>query len=175
MSRTRNLIVATAGVAAGLFLGELASSATAAADPATIPAPGLPGLVEQIVTSPASIPQQILATTSSALAGTPAVPASPPLANATITLPQTPAAGLPGMAPAAPTAPTGLAAMPGDLSRILPFPLPNFGTTPTAPTATAPSLVAPPATVPGLVAPPATLTLPQTIEPAMRFPVSGLP
>lgn len=172
MSRTRNLIVATAGAAASLFLGALATSATAAADPATSPAPGLPGVVEQLVTGPSSIGQQILQSTSSALGAAPAAPAAPatppPLANATINLPQatSPVAG----APAVPTTPAGLASLPGDLSKMLPFPMPNLGTTPTAPAVTAPVSM-----VPSVVAPPATLTLPQAIEPAMRFPVSALP
>lgn len=170
MSLTRKLIVATAGAAAGLFLGALATSATAAADPVANPVPGLPGLVEQFVTSPGGIGQQILQTTTAALGGAPALPAAPatpPLANATINLPQTsPVAGT----PLAPSTPAGLASVPGDISRMLPFPMPNLGTTPTAP-----ALTSPVSAVPSVVAPPATLTLPQTIEPMMRFPVSALP
>jgi hypothetical protein len=139
MSRIKICTTYAAGVAAGLFLGALASSATAAADTATPANPGLPALVEQVITSPSSIGQQLLQTTSSALGGAPVKPATPPpVASATVNLPGSPAGVLPG-APGAPVgAPSvpGLS-LPGNLASVLSLPLPNFGGT--APTFTAPS------------------------------------
>lgn len=78
MSRIRNRLVRTATVAAGLFLGALATSTAATAEPVPAnPAPVLPDLVEQVVGSSAGIPQQLLQTTTSALTGAPAAPALP--------------------------------------------------------------------------------------------------
>ncbi|OHV05569.1 hypothetical protein [Mycobacterium talmoniae] len=167
MSRTRNWLVLAAGAAAGLFMTALATSASAAADTAapSNPAPGLPGLVSQVVTSPASIPQQILQTTTSALTGAPATPATPPpLASASVNLPNP--ASATGSAPVGQSNLPGVSGVPGipgtgDLSRMLPVPMPNFGTAPAAP------VRAPGATIPGLAAPQAPAISP--------FPVSGLP
>lgn len=141
MSRIRNYLTVAAGAAAGLFLGALASSATAHADAVPIN-PGLPGVVEQVVASSTSIPQQLLQTTTSALSGTtfapPASPGQAPLATASFNVPPTSsampqptsAAGLPG-----------LSNLPASLSSVLPFPMPNFGGT--APVAAAPTAFAP--------------------------------
>ncbi|MEZ0364514.1 hypothetical protein ACAG26_12540 [Mycobacterium sp. pUA109] len=169
MSRIRNWMVLTAGAAAGLFMTALATSASAAADTAapSNPAPGLPGLVSQVVTSPASIPQQILQTTTSALTGAPATPATPPpLASASVNLPNP--ASATGTAPVGQSNLPGVPGIPGtgDLSRMLPVPMPNFGTAPVAP------VRAPAATVPGLAAPSAPVAAPPALSP---FPVSGLP
>lgn len=140
MSRIRKCLTFTASAAAGLFLAALASSATAAADTATPVSPGWPGLVEQMVTSSANLPQQLLQTTTSALTGSPlapaAAPANAPIASATLNIPQTSTALTPGAG-----VPAGLQnlpglSMPGNLSSVLPFPLPNLGgVTPTVPTA----------------------------------------
>ncbi len=150
MSRIRNCLTVAAGAAAGLFLTALASSATATAD--TVPInPGLPGVVEQVVASSTTIPQQLLQTTTSALSGTPlaptASPAQAPIATATLNVPQTSSTTAPA------TSSTGLPGIPANLSSVLPFPMPNFGSTtpvaaPTAPVAP----VTPPAVmlIPGL-------------------------
>lgn len=141
MSRIRNYLTAAAGVAAGLFLGALASSATAGAD--TVPVnPGLPSVVEQVVASSATIPQQLLQTTTSALSGTTLAPAAAPgqapIATASFNVPPAPSA----VAPANPAAGLpGLSALPANLSSVLPFPMPNFGGT--APVAAAPTAFAP--------------------------------
>lgn len=140
MSRIRTYLTVAAGAAAGLFLGALASSATANAD--TVPInPGLSGVVEQMVASTANLPQQLLQTTTSALSGTtlapPAAPGQAPLATATFNVPPSPSA-LPQQQAAA----TGLGNLPASLSSVLPFPLPNFGgpaPVPAATTALAPS------------------------------------
>jgi hypothetical protein len=159
--RTRNCLVVTVGAAAGLFFGALATSAAAAADPAapTSPAPNLSGWVEQMVTSSGSLPQQLLQTTTSALTGAPATPAAPPpVASASINMPpQTTGSGA-GLAPTAPAGLPGVPGLPGsgDLTEILPFPLPNLGTTPT---------------VPGAVPAP---TVPQLGTPSVPGP-SGIP
>jgi len=148
MSRIRNCLTVAAGAAAGLFLTALASSATAEADAAPIN-PGLPGVVEQVVASSTTIPQQLLETTTSALGGTsPAPSASPaqsPLATATFNVPpaqnsMTPATSGTGL--------PGLSSLPANLGSVLPFPLPNFGGTapvaaPTLPVATPTAPVAP--------------------------------
>jgi hypothetical protein len=130
MSRIKTRTTYAAGAAAGLFLAALASSAAATADTATPTYPGLPGLVEQVITSPAGIPQQLLQTASSALGGAPVTPATPPpVASATVNLPGSPAGIIPGAgAPAGTPSLPGLPA-PGNLSSLLPFPLPNLGGT----------------------------------------------
>lgn len=141
MSRIRTYLTIAAGAAAGLFLGAVASSATAHAD--TVPInPGLPGVVEQMVASSASLPQQLLQTTTSALSGTsfapPAAPGQAPLATATFNVP--PAANTVSQSTAATGLP-GLANLPASLGSMLPFPMPNFGGT--APVAAAPTAFAP--------------------------------
>lgn len=142
MSRIRKYLTVAAGAAAGLFLGALASSATANAD--TVPInPGLPGVVEQMVASSTSIPQQLLQTTTSALSGTtfapPAAPAQSPLATATFNVPPSPTA-MPQQQASATGLP-GLGNLPASLSSVLPFPMPNFGGP--APVAAAPTAFAP--------------------------------
>lgn len=139
MSRIRNCITVAAGAAAGLFLTALASSATANAD--TVPInPGLPGVFEQVVASSTAIPQ-LLQTTASALSGsalTPAAtPAQAPIATATFNVPPTQNAATPASAAGL----SGLSGFPGNLSSMLPFPMPNFGGTApaAAPTAFAPA------------------------------------
>lgn len=128
MSRIRSRItVIAAGAAAGLFLAALGSSASATAD-TTIPVnPGLGGLFEQVVASSATIPQQLLATTASTLVGSSPAPRS-----------VAPAAGL-----------SGLSALPDSLGSMLPFPMPNLGTT--GATVAAPAAAIPsPVLIPGL-------------------------
>lgn len=157
MSRIRNCLTIAAGAAAGLFLSALASNAIANADTAPMN-PGLPSVVEQMVASTATIPQQLLQTTTSALSGTPlapaASPAQSPLATATFTVPPTHNA----MSPAASASSVpglsslpGLSGLPGNLSSLLPFPMPNFGGS--APVAPAPTAYAP-ALLPSLPAAP---------------------
>jgi hypothetical protein len=168
MSRIRNGITFTAGAVAGLFLAALASSATATADTGTPTIPGLPGLVEQVITSPASIPQQLLQTTTAALTGAPMTPATPPIASATVSLPQAPAA----LAPTGGTA-AGLPAMPGlpvptNLTSVLPFPMPNFG-------GTTASIAAPSATLPGAFLPSAPAVVPSQPSSGSLPIISGLP
>jgi|GEM_PF-3316501 len=140
MSRIRKYLTVAAGAAAGLFLTALASSATADADTAPIN-PGLSGVVEQMVASSTSLPQQLLQTTTSALSGTtfapPAAPGQAPLATATFNVPPSPSA-MPQQQAAATGLP-GLGNLPASLSSVLPFPLPNFGGPAPAPTAFAPS------------------------------------
>ncbi|OBH15324.1 hypothetical protein EHH44_01975 [Mycolicibacter terrae] len=147
MSRIRNCLTVAAGAAAGLFLAALASSATANAD--TVPLnPGLPGVVEQVVASSATIPQQLLQTTTSALSGTSvapaASPAQAPIATATFNVP--PAAGAPAPGTQAAGLP-GLSGFPANLTSVLPFPLPNFGPSTPTPTAVVPAAFAPSAPV----------------------------
>ncbi|MGV0626313.1 hypothetical protein [Mycolicibacter minnesotensis] len=155
MSRIRNCLTVAAGAAAGLFLAALGSSAAANADAVPIN-PGLPGVFEQVVASSASIPQQLLQTTTSALSGTtftpPTAAGQSPLATASFNVPPAPTA-----ATQSATGLPGLANIPASLSSVLPFPMPNFGGTApvAAPTAFAPSGYLP--TVP--VAPVAPLEL----------------
>ncbi|OBI09138.1 hypothetical protein A5715_13690 [Mycolicibacter heraklionensis] len=141
MSRIRKYLTVAAGAAAGLFLGALASSAVASADVAPIN-PGLAGVVEQMVASSTSIPQQLLQTTTSAISGTtlapPAAPGQAPLATATLNVP--PALNTAPQQQASATGLPGLGNLPASLSSMLPFPLPNFGGAPVAaPAAVAPS------------------------------------
>lgn len=169
MSRIRNCLTVTVGAAAGLFLAALASNVTANAD--TVPInPGLPAMFEQVVASSASIPQQLLQTTASALSGTslaptgPAAPAQSPIATATFNVPPSPSA----LTPAAQTAPAGLpglSGIPANLSSLLPFPLPNFG-------GTAPVAAASTATMPGAVLPSAPMT---AVTPPAVMLIPGLP
>lgn len=147
MSRIRNCLTVAAGAAAGLFLTALASSATASADAVPIN-PGLPGVVEQMVASSTTIPQQLLQTTTSALSGTSVAPAASgaqsPLATATLNVPQTSGATAPAsQAGGLP----GLSGFPANLTSVLPFPMPNFGPTTPVPTAVAPTVFAPSAPV----------------------------
>lgn len=142
MSRIRKYLTVAAGAAAGLFIAALASSATANAD--TVPInPGLPGVVEQMVASSTSLPQQLLQTTTSALSGTtyapPATPGQAPLATATFNVPPSPSA-MPQQQASATGLP-GLGNLPASLSSVLPFPMPNFGGP--APVAAAPTAFAP--------------------------------
>ncbi|WP_067969430.1 hypothetical protein [Mycolicibacter icosiumassiliensis] len=155
MSRIRKYLTVAAGAAAGLFLGALASSATANAD--TLPInPGLPGVVEQMVASSTSIPQQLLQTTTSALSGTtfapPAAPAQSPLATATFNVPPSPSA-MPQQQASATGLP-GLGNLPASLSSVLPFPMPNFGGP--APVAAAPTAFAPSGYLPTVPVAPAS-------------------
>lgn len=148
MSRIRNCLTVAAGAAAGLFLTALASSATASADAVPVN-PGLPGVVEQMVASSTTIPQQLLQTTTSALSGTSVAPAASgaqsPLATATLNVPQTSGA----MAPASQASGLpGLSGFPANLTSVLPFPMPNFGPSTPAPTAVAPTVFAPAAPMP---------------------------
>ncbi|BBX22705.1 hypothetical protein MTER_21160 [Mycolicibacter terrae] len=146
MSRIRNCLTVAAGAAAGLFLSALASSATAGADAVPIN-PGLPGVVEQVVASSTTIPQQLLQTTTSALSGTsmaPAAPAQSPLATATFNVPPTSSAMTPTTQA---TGLPGLSGFPANLTSVLPFPMPNFGPPTPAPTAAVPSVFAPSAPV----------------------------
>src|SRR5882762_7193521 len=87
MSIIRTLFRATAVVAgssAALFMGGLMG--TAHADPVPVPAPDIS---QQLVGTAASAPQ-LLQSVAGALGGQPATP--PPLASASIKMPQTPAA-----------------------------------------------------------------------------------
>lgn len=167
MSRIRNCFTAAAGAAAGLFLAALASSATASAD--TVPLnPGLPGVFEQVIASSASLPQQLLQTTASALSGTTlapaAAPAQAPLATATFNVPPTQSA----TTPASPAALPGLAGFPANLSSVLPIPMPNFGGT--APVTAASTSMIPGAFLPTAPAAPVTAVTPMEV---MLIP--GLP
>ncbi|HTM84821.1 MAG TPA: hypothetical protein VL179_07950 [Mycobacterium sp.] len=165
MSRIRNCLTVTVGAAAGLFLAALASNVTANAD--TVPInPGLPAMFEQVVASSATIPQQLLQTTTSALSGTslaptgPAAPAQSPIATATFNVPPSPSA-----APAAPAGLPGLSGLPANLSSLLPFPLPNFS-------GTAPVAAASTAAMPGAVLPSAPMT---AVTPPAVMLIPGLP
>lgn len=153
MSRIRNHLTIAAGAAAGLFLAAFAASASATADTAPIN-PGLPGVVEQMVASSTTLPQQLLQTTTSALSGTslaPATPAQSPIATATLNVPPT---STPATQPAALP---GLSGFPGNLSSMLPFPLPNFGGT--TPVAAAPTAMVPTAFAPSVAATPMEVML----------------
>lgn len=166
MSRIRNCLTVAAGTAAGLFLGALASSAVASAD--TVPInPGLPGVFEQVVASSATIPQQLLQTTASALSGSTlaptAGPAQSPIATATFNVPPT-------QNTMAPAGASGLSGLPATLGSMLPFPMPNFGGA--APTAMAPAAVAPASLVPGAFMPAAPMPAAAPME-VMLIP--GLP
>ncbi|MEO8814620.1 MAG: hypothetical protein ABI307_12140 [Mycobacterium sp.] len=152
MSRIKNCLTVAAGAAAGLFLTALASSATASAD--TVPLnPGLGGVVEQVFASTATIPQQLLQSTTSMLTGTPLAPAASPgqspIATATLNMPQTPGTSTPGAS--TPAGLPGLSGLPGNLSSLLPFPLPNLGgTAPIVAPVAAPSAAIPGALVPSM-------------------------
>lgn len=155
MSRIRKYLTVAAGAAAGLFIAALASSATANAD--TVPInPGLPGVVEQMVASSTSLPQQLLQTTTSALSGTtfapPATPGQAPLATATFNVPPSPSA-MPQQQASATGLP-GLGNLPASLSSVLPFPMPNFGGP--APVAAAPTAFAPTGYLPTVPVAPAS-------------------
>lgn len=167
MSRIRNCLTIAVGAAAGLFLGALASSATANADMVPIN-PGLPGVVEQVVASSATIPQQLLQTTASALSGTtmtPATsPAQAPIATATLNVPQTQAA----TSPAGATGLPGLPGFPADLSSVLPFPMPNFG-------GTTPVTAASTSMVPGSYLPTAPAAPVTAVTPMEVMLIPGLP
>lgn len=138
MSRIRTYLTVAAGAAAGLFLAAFAANATANADALPIN-PGLPGVVEQMVASSTSLPQQLLQTTTSVLGGNGFGPAAAapqgPLATATLTVPPT-SSGVSG-SPANSGMPS-LSNLPNALSSVLPFPLPNFGAPTPAPTSFAP-------------------------------------
>ena len=168
MSRIKGFLTVTAGAAAGLFLTALASGATANADTAPIN-PGLPGMFEQVVASSAAIPQ-LLQSTASALTGAPltqtAATPQAPIATATLNMPQAPSTA----ASPAGAAATGLPGFPGNLSSMLPFPLPNLGGT--APVAPAPTVLSPAAAIPSAMLPPITMT---PVDPAAVVLIPGLP
>ena len=119
MSRFRNVFTTTAilvGSSAALLTGGIAK-----ADPAPVPLPPIPGLsVIQGLLDPAKAPQ-LLQAASSVLSGTPAAAAAPvaapPIASASVNLPQQPAA-VPGTAalPATATLP-GVATPPATARR----------------------------------------------------------
>src|ERR1700684_3949531 len=163
MSTVRTLFRATAVVAgssAALLMGGLMG--TAHADPAPVPAPDIS---QQLVGTAAQAPQ-MLQSVAGALGGQPATP--PPLASASIKMPQkpasTPAAGstLPGVSSLLPgTAPAPTTATPG-----LGIP----GLTTPAPAATS----TPGLGLPGLTQPGLTSTVPAAAAPATR-PVGLLP
>ncbi|HEX7323440.1 MAG TPA: hypothetical protein VF299_11035 [Mycobacterium sp.] len=169
MSRIRKCTTATgvvAGAAAGLFAIALASSATASADTAAPVIPGLGGVIERVLNAPGTIPQQLLQTTS-ALTGAatpqpsyPSYPASGLGANGY--LPQMPMT-------AQPAAPASTSPLTGNLSSVLPFPIPNLvGTPAPAPT--------PAATLPGALFPAAPTVQTVPSAPVVTVPLmSGLP
>src|SRR5947209_3878680 len=148
MSTVRTFVRATAVVAgssAALLFGGLMG--TAHADPAPVPSPDIS---QQLVGTAAQAPQ-LLQSVAGALGGQPATP--PPLASASIKMPQTPAAATPGaltslLGGGSPLS-SGLASAAG---------LPA--------TAAAPAATLPLATAPVV---PATATNP------LLFPVSALP
>ncbi|CAJ1498192.1 hypothetical protein MU0083_001865 [[Mycobacterium] kokjensenii] len=168
MSRIRKYFTVAAGAAAGLFLAALGTSATANAD--TVPInPGLPGVVEQMVASSTTLPQQLLQTTASALGGTTMAPAAAPgqapLATATINVP--PAAS-PMTQQSSATGLSGLSNLPASLGSMLPFPLPNFGGT--APATAAPTAYAPTGFLPSIPAAPVS-----TVSPLEVMLIPALP
>jgi len=152
MSTVRTFLRATTvvvGSSAALLIGGLMG--TAHADPAPLPAPNIG---DQLVTAVSSAPQ-MLQSLAGALGGQPATP--PPLASASIKMPQSAGSGLPGtgstlpgassLIPGATTAaPAAAAPTPG---------LPGF-TQPTA-AATTPGLG-----IPGLTQPAAASAVPAT-------------
>lgn len=172
MSRIKGFLTVTAGAAAGLFLTALASGAAANADTAPIN-PGLPGMFEQVVASSATIPQQLLQSTASALTGTPltqtAATPQGPIATATLNVPQAPSTAVSPAANSTAGLP-GLSGFPGNLTSVLPFPLPNLGGT--APVAPAPTVMAPAAAIPSAMLPPITMT---PVDPAAVVLIPGLP
>jgi hypothetical protein len=146
MSRIRNALTTTAilvGSSAALLTGGIARADTAPAPP-----PAIPGLnmFENLI-NPANAPQ-LLQAAASVLTGAqaaPVTPVTPPsLATASVTLPQQPAATVPGAA-AFPGIVPGAATLPG----IVP---------PTVPAATVPAATAPATVFPGIMpaTPPAT-------------------
>jgi hypothetical protein len=172
MSTIRTLFRATAVVAgssAALLMGGLMG--TAHADPATVPTPDIG---QQLVGTAAQAPQ-LLQNVAGALGGQPATP--PPLASASIKMPQTPASTsavpggsslLPGLASPAPAATStpglgipGLTAPAPAATSTPGLSLP--GLTPTVPAAAAP------ATGPAAMLPQAQLNLPQI--PGLPFPL----
>ncbi|CAN5358268.1 hypothetical protein BH09ACT7_BH09ACT7_48240 [soil metagenome] len=180
MSRTKNLFTASAivvGSSAALLTGGIAK-----AEPAPPPNPIMPGInmMEQLI-DPAKAPQ-LLQQATAMLTGLNAAPpaavpaaAAPSLATASVNLPQTATAALPGM----PTAAT--AALPG-MPTAATAALPGMPTAATAalpgmpgalPAATAP-VPAGLSTIPGLPVPlPANLPFPTDLS--ALFPAAGIP
>ena len=148
MSRFRNVFTTTAilvGSSAALLTGGIAK-----ADPAPVPLPPIPGLsVIQGLLDPAKAPQ-LLQAASSVLSGTPAAAAAPvaapPIASASVNLPQQPAA-VPGTAalPATATLP-GVATPPATAPAAVPAALPGTAALPGIAPAAVPAAIAPAAT-----------------------------
>ena len=183
MSNVRTLLRATTvvvGSSAALLMGGLMG--TAHADPAPVPTPNIG---EQLVGTAAQAPQ-VLQNVAGALGGQPATP--PPLASASIKMPQQAATGLPGAGPALPGASSLIpgattatpAAAPGlgipGLTPTVPAPAATTSTLPGMPgttgipglTPTVPAAAAP-ATGPAGLLPQAQLNLPQM--PFLPFPL----
>jgi hypothetical protein len=170
MSTVRTLLRATTvvvGSSAALLIGGLMG--TAHADPAPLPAPNIG---DQLVTTVSSAPQ-LLQSLAGAMSGQPATP--PPLASASIKMPQSAGSGLPGVGSTLPgasslipgattAAPAAAAPTPG---------LPGF--TQPAAAATAPGLGIPGLTQPAAAtAVPATgLGIPGLTQPAAAAPATG--
>ena len=148
MSRFRNVFTTTAilvGSSAALLTGGIAK-----ADPAPVPLPPIPGLsMIQGLLDPAKAPQ-LLQAASSVLSGTPAAAAAPvaapPIASASVNLPQQPAA-VPGTAalPATATLP-GVATPPATAPAAVPAALPGTAALPGIAPAAVPAAIAPAAT-----------------------------
>jgi hypothetical protein len=173
MSRFRNVFTTTAilvGSSAALLTGGIAK-----ADPAPVPLPPVPGLsMIQGLLDPANAPQ-LLQAASSVLSGAsavaPAPVATPPIASASVNLPQQPAAlpgtaalpgvaTLPGTAPAAvPAASPGTATLPGTVPAAVPAALPGTATLPGIAPAAVPAATAPAVATPELI-PTGQLNLP---------------
>jgi hypothetical protein len=168
------------GSSAALLIGGLMG--TAHADPAPLPAPNIG---DQLVTTVASAPQ-LLQSLAGAFGGQPATP--PPLASASIKMPQSAGTGLPGTgstlpgasslipgaAPATTSGPTlGLPgfAQPAPAAAAPTLGLPGF--TQPAAAATTPGLGIPGLTQPAVAAPATGLGIPGLTQPAAAAPVAG--
>ena len=148
MSNVRTLLRATAVVAgssAALLMGGLMG--TAHADPAPLPAPNIG---EQLVGTAAQAPQ-VLQNVAGALGGQPATP--PPLASASIKMPQQAANAVPGASSLIPGATAPATSSTPTLG------IPGL-TTPSVPAATSPTTG-----IPGLTTP----------APAATSPITGIP
>lgn len=163
MSRIRNAFTTTAilaGSSAALLTGGIARADTAPAPP-----PAVPGLnmFENLI-NPANAPQ-LLQAAASVLTGAqaaPATPVTPPsLATASVTLPQQPAATVPGTA-AFPGVVPGAAAIPGIAPANAAFPgiAPGAAAFPNIAPATVPAATVPATPVASGLIPTGELTLP---------------
>ena len=161
MSNVRTLLRATTvvvGSSAALLMGGLMG--TAHADPAPVPTPNIG---EQLVGTAAQAPQ-VLQNVAGALGGQPATP--PPLASASIKMPQPAGAGVPGAGPALP----GASSLIPGATTATPAAAPGLGIPGLTPTVPAPAATT--STLPGM---PGTTGIPGLTPTVPAATTPGLP